>query len=286
MPKFAFCLDAFPEPQFWDQCALLQEIGYQGVEVSLPSLIGGKMKGITAENLLSFARQRAQELRGCAESRGISVTALSCPCSRADLAVIEEQARRSTAAFLVQAGEVCRLLNTERLVLGRPGRRPFLLHPNAQPVSAERSVSNACLTLRLAAPGFAKTGVRFCFGPTSPAENEYLDRHEQAATLLRGVGHENCTLLLDTGVLSNETRSEEAIIAALAPMIDYVHAASPDGKKFDDLNLVDILRALNRAQYDGWISVHAEAQEEEPDTVARYCFEFLELCLEEVGDPV
>ena len=261
MFRLAYCNETLaPGRSFREQCELIAELGYAGVEIA-PFTLADAPADLSAADRASL-RQDAEaasvELIGLhwllAKTTGFHLTA-------ADPAV-----RKATAERLADLAGLCADLGGEVLVLGSPQQR------NRGAMPLEEATDHAAEVLSAAAPTLESRGVTLALEPLAPAETDFLNTCAEAVALADRVGSPRVRLHQDVkAMLGGETDPPAELIRRFAPQTAHFHANDANllGPGMGETDFRPILAALKETGYAGWVSVEVFAEGPGPVETAR-----------------
>ena len=115
--KFAICQEMFEHISWEEQCRIIAETGYQGIEVA-PFSIADDLRGVTDETLDS--------LRETADRHGLEIIGLHWLLAKTEglhLTSADPAVRAATADYLKLLARTCHRLGGRVLVFGSPHQR-------------------------------------------------------------------------------------------------------------------------------------------------------------------
>jgi sugar phosphate isomerase/epimerase len=270
--RFAICNELFEAWPFDRVCQFVKTAGYDGLEVA-PFTLAPRITDVT--------RERRALLRQQAADAGVEIIGLHWLLAGTQefyLTSPDPAVRARTADYLVALAEACRDMGGTLMVFGSPKQRSLL--PG---VSPEQAFDWAAETFRQAMPAVADHGVSICMEPLSPAETDFVNTCDEAASLIRAVGHPAFTLHLDVKAMASEPTPTVDLIHRYAPAAGHFPAndANLRGPGFGDVDFVPIFRALHDAGYDRWVSVEVFDYKPDPETIARQSANYMRRTLNE-----
>jgi sugar phosphate isomerase/epimerase len=274
--RYAICNETF---EGWDHdrvCRFVAGLGYSGLEIAPFTL---------AARAWSVSPDRRREVRRQAEDAGLAIVGLHWLLARTDgfhLTSPEPEVRRRTADYLVALAELCRDLGGELMVFGSPAQRQLL--PGVTP---DQATEFAADTFSRALPAVAARGVKICWEPLAPTETDFGNTCAHGVELIDKVGHPALALHLDVKAMSSEKSPVPDLIRRFAGRAAHFHANDPNrrGPGFGATDFVPILRALQDAKYQGWVSVEVFDYSPDPETIARESIRYLKECAAKAGLP-
>ncbi|HEX2113344.1 MAG TPA: sugar phosphate isomerase/epimerase family protein [Alphaproteobacteria bacterium] len=199
--KIALCNEVLRNMEFAAQCDYAAALGYDGLEVAPFTL--------SDEPHLLSAEKRAA-LRRAATDAGIAVTGLHwLLVAPAGLSLNGPDAalRQRTRDVMLRLVELCAELGGTVLVHGSPGQRSV-----AEGDDKGAAWERARESFAAVAEAASRAGVTYCIEPLSRRETNFINTVEEAARMVRAVGHESFRTMIDTSAASS---SESGSVAAL-----------------------------------------------------------------------
>ncbi|GAB5443423.1 MAG: sugar phosphate isomerase/epimerase [Fuerstiella sp.] len=245
--KFAICQELFEDTPWEEQCRIIAETGYTGIEVA-PFAI--------AEDVRSVSDETLQQLRQTAEQHGLEIIGLHWLLAKTEglyLTSPDAAVRSATADYLKLLARICHVLGGKVLVFGSPFQRNLL--PG---VTSEQALDYATEVFRSAMPTFAENDVQLCMEPLTKKETDFINTCAEAVELMQRVDHEAFVLHQDVkAMLGAETDSIPELIHRHKDICGHFHVNDTNllGPGMGDTDYHPILKALRDVEYDGWISV-------------------------------
>ena len=266
--KFAICQEMFEGWDWLDQCRLISEIGYTGIEAA-PFALADRVSDITAE--------RRAELRDQASDHGLEIIGLHWLLAKTEglhLTTSDASVRAATVDYLVALGDCCADLGGSLMVFGSPDQR------NLQPgVSLEQAFEHAAGVFNGCLPRLADRGVSICMEPLTTNETDFITTCAAAVELIERVDQPNFLLHQDTkAMLGQESDPVPELISRHADRLGHFHVNDTNllGPGMGDTDFEPILRALSEVGYGGWVSVEVFDYEPGPEHIARVSFEHMQ----------
>lgn len=245
--KFAICQELFEDTAWEEQCRIIAETGYTGIEVA-PFAITDDVQSVSDETL--------QQLRKTAADHGLEIIGLHWLLAKTEglyLTSPDAGVRKKTAEYLKRLAQICDLLGGRVLVFGSPHQRSLL--PG---VTTEQALDYAAEVFRAAMPTFAQHGVQLCMEPLTQKETDFINTCAEAVDLMQRVDHPAFVLHQDVkAMLGAESDSIPELIHRHRDICGHFHVNDTNllGPGMGETDYHPILKALHEVGYDGWISV-------------------------------
>jgi sugar phosphate isomerase/epimerase len=268
--KFAVCNETFQEWELARGFDFAAECGYTGVEIA-PFTVA-----LDANEITSAQRT---EIRSQAESAGLEVVGLHWLLAKTEgfhMTTSDVDVRNRTSDYFAALARLCADLGGKVLVCGSPQQR------NLQPgVSHEQAMANAAEMFSRVVPVLEETGTTIAIEPLAPTETDFLQTAASAVELMGMIGSQNVQLHLDCKAMSSEAIAIPDLIRTHKNEMVHFHANDPNlqGPGFGELDFTPIFEALNKIEYDGWVSVEVFDYEPGVERLARESIEYMRRCL-------
>ena len=267
--KLAICNELFEGWAFDRVCRVAGAAGYSGLEVAPFTL---------ATPITDLPASRRAELRAQAVDAGIEIVGLHGLLARTEglhLTSPDREVRERTSEYLVALAEACHDLGGHVMVFGSPRQRSLL--PGVTPVEAFEFATD---TFRKAMPFVAAFDVTICMEPLAPAETDFVTTVADAVRLIEAVQHPSFGLHLDVKAMSSESTPVPDLVRRYAGRAGHFHVNDANGRGpgFGETDFVPILRALDEAGYERWVSLEVFDFAPDPETIALKSLDYLRAC--------
>ena len=245
--KFAICQELFESTPWPEQCRIIADIGYTGIEVAPFSI---------ARDLSSVSGAQLAELKTVAADHGLEIIGLHWLLAKTEglyLTSPDSNVQARTAEYLRLLARTCAALGGDVLVFGSPQQRNLL--PG---IETEQAMEIAASVFRQATDEFDACKVKLCMEPLTQKETDFVNTCDQAADLIKRVDHSQFILHQDVkAMVGAETDSVPSLIHKYRDICGHFHVNDTNllGPGMGDTDFVTILSALHEVGYDGWVSV-------------------------------
>jgi len=247
--KLSLCNEVLAHWPLPRQCEYAAALGYHGLEIAPFTL---------AEAPEQIDGAQAARIRRTVESFGLVVTGLHWLLVKpAGLSVTTADAalRNRTVEVMKRLVGLCAELGGTVLVHGSPRQREVA--PGDTLGIARERLADA---LRSVAEAAAAHGVVYCIEPLSRNETVLINTVDEAAALVRAVGHDSLRTMIDCSAAGQaESEPVDALIDRWLPtgLIAHIQLNDPNRRApgQGEMKFGPILAALKRQHYDGVISV-------------------------------
>lgn len=244
--NYAICQELFEGWDWKRQCEFISQAGYTGIEVA-PFTLATRPSEISAAKRL--------ELRKIADANGLKVIGLHWLLAKTQglhLTTADAATRRRTADYLSELTDLCADLGGTLMVFGSPQQRSL-----EAGMTPEQAFANAVEVFQAALPRLEDRGVDLLMEPLTTKETDFINTCDEAAQLIRAVGHPRFALHQDVKAMSGEGTPLPDIIRSHAGITRHFHANDTNlrGPGMGQVDFVPIFSALRDTGYDGWVSV-------------------------------
>jgi len=247
--KYAICNEIFENWPWERVCSFCREMGYHGVEVA-PFTV--------APHVAAIAPEVRTAMRKAADRMELQILGLhwllANVVSDTTLYVTHPDAdvRMNTSAYFFQLTQLCADLGGRVMVIGSPKSRnllPGVTRDDAMRYA--REVFTPCLELA------AQHKITLAIEPLGPKETDFLNTAADGIELIERINHPNFRLHLDVKAMSSEPTPIPEIIKQSAKHLAHFHANDPNllGPGMGEVKFEPIIKALDDADYDGYLSV-------------------------------
>ena len=272
--KFAICQELYEDTDWSEQCRLIAEAGYTGIEVA-PFAISADLASVPAsvfEGMKQEAERHGLEIIGLhwllAKTTGLHLTS-------PDPAI-----RKATADYLMLLARSCRQLGGHILVFGSPQQRSLL--PG---ISKQQAAEFAADVFRQAAPAFADNEVFLCLEPLTLKETDFINTCDEAMEIVRLVDHPSMALHQDVkAMLGAEWTPIPKIIDRHKKNCKHFHVNDSNllGPGMGPTDYHPIFRALIESNYRGWVSVEVFDYSPGAQNIAVQSLNYMQSVLDEL----
>ena len=273
--KFAICQELFEDTPWDQQCDIIAEVGYTGIEVA-PFTI--------AEDLASVSDATLGEIRQTANSAGLEVIGLHWLLAKTEglhLTSADSSVRKTTAEYLKLLARACGILGGKVLVFGSPTQRT--LPPQ---MTMQDGLKYATEVFQNAMPEFAAHGVQLCMEPLTAKETDFINTCDDAVQLMNRVDHPAFVLHQDVkAMLGAERDSIPELIHRHASVCRHFHVNDINllGPGMGETDFHPIFEALLEVQYQGWVSVEVFDYSPGAKKIAKKSLQYMRSILSDVG---
>lgn len=272
--KFAICQELFEDTPWEEQCRIISEIGYTGIELAPFSV---------SSDLSSVPESALQDMRTTASRYGLEIMGLHWLLAKTEglyLTSPDAAVRQATAEYLKLLARTCAVVGGSVLVFGSPFQRSLL--PG---VSRDQAMAYATEVFREAMPVFAEHNVVLCMEPLTPKETDFINTCADAVELMQMVDHPAFLLHQDVkAMLGAEQDSIPELIHRHADICGHFHVNDTNllGPGMGETDYHPIFKALLDVAYDGWISVEVFDYSPGAEKIAKKSLDYMRQVLSDL----
>lgn len=273
--KFALCQELFEDTPWEQQCKIIAEAGYTGIEVA-PFCI--------SDDVVNVSEAELQTMKSTAESHGLSIIGLHWLLAKTEglyLTSPDSETRKRTSEYLKVLARHCAILGGDVLVFGSPFQRSLL-----DGVTQDQAMNFAAEVFREAMPVFAEENVRLCMEPLTPKETDFINTCGEAVDLMKLVDHPAFVLHQDVkAMLGAESDSIPELIHRHKDICGHFHVNDTNllGPGMGDTDFHPIFEALLEVEYDGWVSVEVFDYSPGAEKIAKKSIDYMKQVLADLG---
>ena len=269
MLRHAMCNEAFELASFVEVCRTLRAIGYEGIEIA-PFTLGAAPAEISAS--------RRRELRATMAGEGLSFVGLHwLMVSPPGLHVTtsDPSLRARSWRHISQLIDLCADLASGPavMVFGSPKQRGTLTG-----TTRDQATRHFVDGLRGVASHAEASGTTILVEPLPANQCDVVNTLAEAAAIVQEIASPAIQTMFDTHNAVDEAEPHAALIERYINIIRHVHVNETDGRYpgTGDYDFASVLRALERLDYRGWVSLEVFDFTPDPATIARESLKHLD----------
>lgn len=245
--KFAICQELFESTPWKEQCRIIADAGYTGIEVAPFSI---------ADDLTTVRPDQLAEMKSVAADHGLQIIGLHWLLAKTEglyLTSPDPAVQQRTVDYLGLLARTCAALGGRVMVCGSPQQRNLL--PG---ISTDQAMDIAADVFRRATAEFADNDVLLCMEPLTKNETDFINTCAEAAELIKMVDHFSFVLHQDVkAMVGAESDSVPSLIHEFRDLCGHFHVNDTNllGPGMGETDFVPIMKALQEVNYDGWVSV-------------------------------
>jgi D-psicose/D-tagatose/L-ribulose 3-epimerase len=247
--KYAMCNESMAELSWAEQCRIIGDAGYQGVEVAAFTLV--------KEGVREISPAKRKEMVSTMKDTGIECAGLhwllAPPPKGLHFTTPDDAVRRKTIAYFNELIDFCGDLGGEVMIFGSPKQR------NTQGISVDQAKKYFTEGLTEVADHAQRQGIKILIEPLGRRNTDVVNTLAEALELARQVDHPAVQIMFDFNNTVDETEPYDVLLRKYFKHIHHVHVQEQGGKHLGTGNAVnDYVKAfqvLKDLKYNGWVSL-------------------------------
>ncbi|MFC1633378.1 sugar phosphate isomerase/epimerase family protein [Planctomycetota bacterium] len=247
--KYAMCNESMAELSWAEQCQIIGNAGYQGVEIAAFTLV--------KEGVQEISPAKRKEMVSTMKSTGIECVGLhwllAPPPKGLHFTTPNVSVRRKTIAYFNELIDFCSDLNGEVMIFGSPKQR------NTQGISVEQANQYFAESLTKVADHAQQCGIRILIEPLGHRVTDVVNTLAEALELAQQVDHPAVDIMFDFNNTVDETEPFDVLLRKYYKHIHHVHVQEQGGKHLGTGTAVnDYVKAfqvLKDMKFSDWISL-------------------------------
>ena len=247
--KYAMCNESMGRLSWAQQCQIVADAGYKGIEVAAFTLVKEGVREITAT--------QRKEMVSTMEGAGIECAGLhwllSPPPKGLHFTTPDTAVRQKTLAYFDDLIDFCGDLGGPYMIFGSPHQR------STAGISVQEAKKYFADGLASIADHAQQRHVNILIEPLGKGVTDVVNTLAEALDLAEQVNHPAIQLIFDFHNTTDETEPLDMLIKRYFKRIHHVHVQEMDGKHLGTGTAVnDYIKAfqtLKDLRYDKWISL-------------------------------
>jgi len=247
--KHAMCNESMAELSWAEQCQIIGDAGYGGVEIAAFTLV--------KEGVSEIDSAGRREMISGMKNAGIECVGLhwllAPPPKGLHFTTPDVAIRRRTVAYLNELIDFCGDLGGSYMIFGSPKQR------NTRGITVEEAKKYFAEGLESVADHARRRGVKILVEPLGKRTTDVVNTMAEAAELVRRVNHPAIQGMFDFNNTPHETEPFDVLLRKHFEHIYHVHVQEQGGKHLGTGSAVnDYVKAfqtLKDLRYDKWISL-------------------------------
>jgi len=248
--KYAFCNESMQGMNWAEQCELVAQSGYQGIEVAPFSLIKESVAELTAKGRHEMVQTMKNAGIECAGLHWL----LSPPPPGLHVTTPDKEIRRKSWAYFAKLIDLCGDLGGPVMVFGSPKGRSTTC--GISPEEAKKYLAEGLSSVA----GHAQArGVKILIESLGHNQTDVVNTLAEAAEMIVRIDHPAIQTMFDFHNTLDEKDPFPVLIEKYYPYIHHVHVQEMDGQYLGAGNakteFLSSLQKLKDLHYDKWISL-------------------------------
>ena len=247
--RYAMCNESMAKLSWTEQCRIIGDAGYQGVEIATFTLV--------EEGVHEISPARRKEMVSVMKDAGIECVGLhwllAPPPKGLHFTTPDVTVRRRTVAYLDDLVDFCGDLGGSYMIFGSPRQR------NAKGITVEEAKKHFAEGLASVADHAQRRGVKILIEPLGKRTTDVVNTMAEAIELVQRIDHPAIEGMFDFNNTPHETEPFDVLLSKHYERIYHVHVQEQGGKHLGTGTAVnDYVKAfqtLKDLRYDKWISL-------------------------------
>ncbi|UCF14537.1 MAG: sugar phosphate isomerase/epimerase [Phycisphaerales bacterium] len=247
--KYAMCNESMAKLSWAEQCRIIGEAGYTGVEIAAFTLV--------KEGVSEIGPAGRKEMVSVMEDAGLECVGLhwllAPPPRGLHFTTPDTVVRRKTLAYFDELIDFCGDLGGTYMIFGSPKQR------NTRGITIEEAKQYFAQGLAAVADHAQRRGIKILVEPLGTRTTDVVNTMAEASELIQRVNRPSVQGMFDFNNTPNETEPFDVLIRKHFKRIYHVHVQEQGGKHLGTGTAVnDYVKAfqtLKDLKYDKWISL-------------------------------
>ncbi len=249
--KFAFCNESMQGMPWKEQCRLVADAGYRGIEIAPFSLVQNSVDELTPAKRAEMLRDLKDHRLSCAGFHWL----LAPPPAGLHWTTPDRKVREKTWAYMHKLIDFCGEMQGPIMVFGSPKQRGAA----AVGISVEEATRNFAEGLAKMADHAKKRGVRILIESLDHTQTDVINTLAQAVAIVKAINHPAIQTMFDFHNTVDETESFSELLVDHFQYIKHVHIQEMDGQYLGTgsarRDFKEAFQTLKALGYGGWVSV-------------------------------
>jgi sugar phosphate isomerase/epimerase len=247
--KYAMCNESMMELSWAEQCRIIGDAGFTGVEIATFSLVEKGVQEITPVRRKEMNAQMADAGIECVGLHWL----LAPPPKGLHLTTPDKAVREKTIDYLKALIDFSGDLGGPYMIFGSPKQR------NTVGISVEEAKKNFADGLAAVADHAQARGVKILIEHLDHTQTDVVNTLQEAAEIVEQVNHPAIQLMFDFHNTKDENEDFVVLLKRHYKQIYHVHVQEMDGKHLGTgtavNDFVDGFQVLKDLNYDKWVSL-------------------------------
>jgi sugar phosphate isomerase/epimerase len=247
--KYAMCNESMAELSWDEQCRIISDAGYRGIEIAAFTLV--------EEGVQEINPAGRKEMVSIMKNTGLECVGLhwllAPPPKGLHFTTPDVTVRRKTVAYLDALIDFCGDLGGSYMIFGSPKQR------DARDISVEQAKKYFAEGLSAVADHAQQRSIKILVEPLGKRITNVVNTMAEAAQLAELVNHPSIQIMFDFNNTVDETEPFDVLLKKYYNNIHHVHVQEMGGKHLGTGNAVnDYVKAfqvLKDMRYNHWVSL-------------------------------
>ena len=247
--KYAMCNESMVELSWSEQCRIVSDAGYHGIEIAAFTLV--------KEGVQEINQTKRKEMVSVMKDSNLECIGLhwllAPPPKGLHFTTPDAEIRRKTVAYLDTLIDFCGDLGGSRMIFGSPKQR------DTRGISVEQAKEHFAEGLLSVADHAQRRGIEILIEPLGKRTTDVINTLAEASEMMKRINHPAIKMIFDFNNTVDETEPFDVLLRKYYKNIHHVHVQEMGGKHLGTGNAVnDYVKAfqtLKDMQYNRWISL-------------------------------
>jgi sugar phosphate isomerase/epimerase len=264
--KYSLCNECLQELSWPEQCQIIGNAGYTGVEIAPFTLVKEGVKEISDIK----RQQMVQDMRNAGiECVGLHWL-LSPPPKDLHFTTPDDQLRQRSVDYLDSLIDFCGDLGGKVMIFGSPNQRS-----TTQGLTVQEAMDYFADGLAQVADHAQKRNVKILVEPLTKDQTNVINTLGEAMKVVNKVNHPAISTMFDFHNTADETEPMDELIRKYYNHIHHIHFQDMDGTLMspDEIpqQFIRVFQVLKNLNYEKWISVEVFDFSPEGKKIAKEC---------------
>ena len=247
--KYAMCNECMAQLTWREQCQIVSNAGYKGIEVAAFTLVKEGVHEINAAGRRDMVRVMKDAGIECVGLHWL----LTPPPKGLHFTTPDAAVRQKTIAYFHELIDFCADLGGPYMIFGSPKQR------STMGISVAEAKKYFAEGLAEVADHAQQRGVKILVEPLAKGATDVVNTLVEALDLAKQVGHPAIAIIFDFHNTGDETEPFDVLLKKYLQYIHHVHVQEIDGKHLGTgtgaRDYVNAFQTLKDLKYGKWISL-------------------------------
>ena len=247
--KFAMCNECMADLPWSEQCKIMSDAGYTGVEIAAFTLVKESVNELTPANRQELVSEMNDHGLDCVGLHWL----LAPPPQGLHFTTPDAAVRQQSVQYLADLVDFCADLGGKVMIFGSPNQR------NTVGISVEEAKKNFADGLAAVADHSAERNVKILVETLDSGQTDVVNTLAESLEIVQMVSHPAVGTMFDYHNTLDESESLETLVRKYFDHIEHIQIQEMDGRHLGTgdaaESFVDSFKALRELNYDKWISL-------------------------------
>ena len=247
--KYSMCNESMRELPWAEQCRIVSEAGYNGIEIAAFTLVKDSVEELDAAARAHMLQSMKSAGLECAGLHWL----LAPPPPGLHFTTPDAAVRAKTVSYLNSLIDFCGDLGGTVMVFGSPKQR------NTMGISIDEAKIYFADGLSKTADHAQKRGIQILIESLDKTQTDVVNTLAEAEIIVKELNHPAIQTMFDFHNTLDETEPFDVLIKKYYPIIKHVHVQEMDGKYLGTgdaaTQYVKAFQTLKDLNYDRWVSL-------------------------------